>query len=432
MQSHQDTPELLADESSQPGPEKVEDEHLNSTGSRDERDKGQDAGLQPAVESELPPDESSAALAVSNSALGNIISDTSGNLQDCVVHAPDLLQVMSGHDFAGRDTRERACLNKSTGMSDRLGIYYQIIPPGYRTSSPHAHSAEDELVFCLQGRGVVWQNGWTYPFAPGDVAGWKAGTGITHTIINDTKRVPGEARGEEEEDLILLVVGENKPGEDRLFYPFNPEKYDIPGRLKWDGPKSQNHWGQHPGIARAERPNDVLPDVQTGARPSNIICWKDQLAEVGHGEMSAYATSLSQETGLSGRLGCNLEIAPPGTRSSDPHAHSVEDELVFVIQGEGSVWLDGHVFPISPGDAIGFKGGTGLAHTIINNSNASGDESGQDLVTWIVGENRRSEDRVVYPLHPEKRQTFKRWWEDSPQRKLGDHPGRPARPYSLR
>ncbi|KAG8709938.1 hypothetical protein FRC08_017854 [Ceratobasidium sp. 394] len=429
MQSHQHTPELLTDESSKPAPEKVEDEYLDSTGSGDERDKGLDAGSQSAVE--RPTAESLAALGVSNPASGNI-SDTSGNLQDCLVHAPDLLQVMSGHDFAGRDTRKRACLNKATRMSDRLGIYYQIIPPGYRTSSPHAHSAEDELVFCLQGRGVVWQNGWTYPFAPGDVAGWKAGTGITHTIINDTKRVPGEAPDEEEEDLILLVVGENKPGEDRLFYPFNPEKYDIPGRIKWDGPKSQNHWGQHPGIARAERPNDVLPDVQTGARPSNIICWKDQLAEVGHGEMSAYATSLSQETGLSGRLGCNLEIAPPGTRSSDPHAHSVEDELVFVIQGEGSVWLDGHVFPISPGDAIGFKGGAGLAHTIINDSNASGDESGQDLITWIVGENRRSEDRVVYPLHPEKRQTFKRWWEDSPQRKLGDHPGRPAKPYSLR
>jgi uncharacterized cupin superfamily protein len=90
---------------------------------------------------------------------------------------------------------------------------------------------------------------------------------------------------------------------------------------------------------------------------------------------------------------------------------SVEDELVFIIQGEGSVWLDGHVFSVSAGDAIGFKGGTGLAHTIINDSNASGEGPGQDLVMWIVGENRRSEDKVVYPLHPEKKQTFKRWWQ---------------------
>jgi uncharacterized cupin superfamily protein len=90
---------------------------------------------------------------------------------------------------------------------------------------------------------------------------------------------------------------------------------------------------------------------------------------------------------------------------------SVEDELVFIIQGEGKIWLDGDVFPVSAGDAIGFRGGTGLAHTIINDSNASDPASGEDLVMWIVGENRRSEDQVVYPLHPEKSQTFKRWWK---------------------
>ncbi|KAG9082458.1 hypothetical protein FRC07_014196, partial [Ceratobasidium sp. 392] len=253
---------------------------------------------------------------------------------------------------------------------------------------------------------------------------WKAGTGITHTIINDTKRVPGETTGDEE-DLILLVAGENKLEEDKIFYPFNPE-LDIP-RTEWDDPQPQNHWGQHPGVSRAERPNDVLPDVQTGARPSNIISWKDQLAEVGEGEMTAFATSLSQETGLSGRFGCNLEVAPP-----DPHAHSLEDEVVFIIQGQRSVWLDGHVFPVSPGDAVGFRAGTGLAHTFINDSNASSGEAGQDLVTWIVGENRRTEDKVIYPLHHEKKQTFQRWWEDAPKRELGDHPGRPHKPYSTK
>jgi uncharacterized cupin superfamily protein len=151
---------------------------------------------------------------------------------------------------------------------------------------------------------------------PGDVAGWKAGTGVTHVIINDTKRVPGEADGEEEEDIILIVVGENKPGQDRLYYPHNPEKYDIPERLRWDDHKPQNRGGQHPGVARAERPNDALPDSQIGPRPSNVLNWQEQLAPAGEGELFAYATSLSQETGLSGRFGCNLEVAPPGARSS--------------------------------------------------------------------------------------------------------------------
>ncbi|KAG8687130.1 hypothetical protein FRC11_007743, partial [Ceratobasidium sp. 423] len=362
------------------------------------------------------------------------------NIQSCIVHAPDFLQPISELVSQAKkdDDRRYAWLNKATGMNERLGIYYQIIPPGYRTAcivlillfctpqfdtrltGPHAHSKEDELVFCLQGRGTIWQNGWIYPFEPGDVVGWKAGTGITHCIINDTKPIPGQLN-EGEEDLILLVVGENKPGEDELYYPHNPERYEVQGVLRWENVTPQNEGGAHPGVARAERPNDPLPGYQLGARPSNIVNWRDQLAPAGEGELFAYATSLSQETGLSGRFGCNLEIIPPGARSSDPHAHSVEDELVFIIQGEGLVWLDGHTFPVSSGDAIGFRSGSGLAHTVINNSNAQDEESGQDLVMWIVGENRRSEDKVVYPIHPEKAKTFSRWWKDAPIRNLAPY-----------
>ncbi|CAE6480839.1 unnamed protein product [Rhizoctonia solani] len=326
------------------------------------------------------------------------------DIQGCIVHAPDILQPISELVSQAKkdDDRRYAWLNKATGMS------------------PHAHSKEDELVFCLQGRGTIWQNGWIYPFEPGDVVGWKAGTGITHCVINDTKQIPGQLN-KEEEDLILLVVGENKPGEDELYYPHNPERYEVQGVLRWENVTPQNEGGAHPGIARAERPNDPLPGYQLGARPSNIVNWRDQLAPAGEGELFAYATSLSQETGLSGRFGCNLEIIPPGARSSDPHAHSVEDELVFIIQGEGLVWLDGHTFTVSSGDTIGFRGGSGLAHTIINNSNAQDEESGQDLVMWIVGENRRSEDKVVYPIHPEKSKTFPRWWKDAPIRKLAHY-----------
>jgi uncharacterized cupin superfamily protein len=260
---------------------------------------------------------------------------TQADIRSCIVHAPDSLRPISEliSETKKDDDRRYAHLNKATGMSERLGVYYQIIPPGYRTAcivlffiycvlqpdpcstGPHAHSKEDELVFCLQGRGTIWQNGWIYPFEPGDVAGWTAGTGITHCIINDTKQVPGRS-DEEEEDLILLVVGENKPREDELHYPHNPERYEDGEILRWENVTLQNEGGAHPGVARAERPNDTLPGYQLGARPSNIVNWRDQLAPAGEGELFAYATSLSQETGLSGRFGCNLEVIPPGARSS--------------------------------------------------------------------------------------------------------------------
>lgn len=57
---------------------------------------------------------------------------TSENVQNCIVHAPDLLQAINPRTKGG--AKLAACLNKATGMSDRLGIHYQVIPPGNRTS----------------------------------------------------------------------------------------------------------------------------------------------------------------------------------------------------------------------------------------------------------------------------------------------------------
>jgi hypothetical protein len=94
----------------------------------------------------------------------------------------------------------------------------------------------------------------------------------------------------------------------------------------------------------------------------------------------------------------------------DPHAHSLEDELVYVVSGSGLVWLNGHVQPVHEGDAVGFPAGTGVAHNFINDSNADGTE-GEPLILWIIGQNKaRDGDLVYYPLHVEGKSKSKRWW----------------------
>ena len=100
----------------------------------------------------------------------------------------------------------------------------------------------------------------------------------------------------------------------------------------------------------------------------------------------------------------------PCRASQDPHAHSLEDELVYIISGDGLVWLNGHVHPVRENDAVGFPAGTGIAHNFINNSNAN-DTEGEPLMLWIIGQNRSKEgDLVDYPLHAEEKVTSKRWW----------------------
>jgi uncharacterized cupin superfamily protein len=78
------------------------------------------------------------------------------------------------------------------------------------------------------------------------------------------------------------------------------------------------------------------------------------------------------------RILTNLIRIPPGKESWIPHAHSVEEETVFVLEGAGQVVLDGVGYPVGPGDYIGFPT-DGVVHSMVNTGAA-------DLVYLSVGE----------------------------------------------
>ncbi|KIJ52370.1 hypothetical protein M422DRAFT_243161 [Sphaerobolus stellatus SS14] len=317
-------------------------------------------------------------------------------------------------------------VGRECGLVGNLQASYHRLPPGTRLTRPLALRYGDSITYCISGQGLLWQNGWTFPFVATDAVGWKAGTGITHTIINDSN-----ADGSAGEDLFLITAYEVKDNEE-VYYPLVPDISEsspiLEGRPLWKTPPTQGDLGPHPGVPSVspERGNAAIPAAQIGYRPSNIINAINELDSIGKGVLFANATSLSQETGLSGRFGCNFEVPPPGTRSSDPHAHSLEDELVYVVEGSGLVWINGHVQPIRTGDAVGFSAGTGIAHAFINDSNADGEE-GEPLILWIIGQNRRLEgDMVYYPLHPAN---ARRIWSDPPKYELGPHKGEPSQPF---
>lgn len=120
------------------------------------------------------------------------------------------------------------------------------------------------------------------------------------------------------------------------------------------------------------------------------------------------------------RIGINLEVIPPGNRSSHPHAESREEEFVYVLQGTPDVWIDGELHQLVPGDAVGFPAGTGIAHSFLNNSDA-------DVHILIVGEHQVEGNQLYYPLNPERMDAFRRKnraWDDAPKRKLGPHDGK--------
>lgn len=119
-----------------------------------------------------------------------------------------------------------APLARSLGLS-RLGIHHERLPPGRRTSYPHAESAEEEFVFVLEGFPEAWINGELWPLEPGDSIAFPAGTGICHTFINNT-----------DSEVRLLVIGETNKSSHRIYYPLNPD-YAATRPDRWIDPPHQ-------------------------------------------------------------------------------------------------------------------------------------------------------------------------------------------------
>jgi uncharacterized cupin superfamily protein len=77
---------------------------------------------------------------------------------------------------------------------------------------------------------------------------------------------------------------------------------------------------------------------------------------------------IGQQLG-SQKLGYRLYVLAPGMRGSPFHSHRVNEEMFYVVAGEGEVRLGAERFPIREGDVIACPpGGPEKAHQIINTS----------------------------------------------------------------
>jgi len=79
-------------------------------------------------------------------------------------------------------------LGKVAGLV-RIGVNLQRLPPGTRSSWPHAEENEEEfVVYVVEGEVDAWINGHLHRMVAGDLAAFPAGTGICHGFINNSER----------------------------------------------------------------------------------------------------------------------------------------------------------------------------------------------------------------------------------------------------
>ena len=68
------------------------------------------------------------------------------------------------------------------------------------------------------------------------------------------------------------------------------------------------------------------------------------------------------------KLGYNVTIVPPGKKAWPYHRHHANEEMFFILEGEGLLRLDGEEFSVRVGDFIATPAGPKHAHQLINNS----------------------------------------------------------------
>jgi uncharacterized cupin superfamily protein len=156
-------------------------------------------------------------------------------------------------------------------------------------------------------------------------------------------------------------------------------------------------------------------------RPSFIKHWTElENPEAGHypgdTELMTFGAPLARKLGLT-RIGIHHVRLLPGRRTSYPHAESTEEEFVYVLEGTPDAWIDGNLHRLKPGDSVAFPAGTGICHSILNNTH-------EEVRLIVIGETAKDENRIYYPLNAEYLATRNDRWEDWPERPMGPHDGK--------
>ena len=114
--------------------------------------------------------------------------------------------------FDGRDKKPLGAL---FGLSN-FGVNLTRLAPGAASSLRPAHTRQDEFVYVLDGELVLHTDEGATVLSPGMCAGFRAGTGNAHRLVNATSQ-----------DATYLEIGDRSAG-DEASYPDD----DLVARLE--------------------------------------------------------------------------------------------------------------------------------------------------------------------------------------------------------
>ena len=108
--------------------------------------------------------------------------------------------------FASRMTgREKRPLGDLFGLKN-FGVNLTRLAPNAVSALRHAHTKQDEFIYVLRGHPTLHTDEGRTQLSPGMCAGFKAGAGNSHRLINETN-----------EEVVYLEVGDRTAGDEGTY-----------------------------------------------------------------------------------------------------------------------------------------------------------------------------------------------------------------------
>ncbi|MCB9745445.1 MAG: cupin domain-containing protein [Alphaproteobacteria bacterium] len=267
-----------------------------------------------------------------------------------------------------------------------IGAHLEEVPAGLRSCPLHHHLLEEESFLVLAGTLEVRElpdgaaEARTFLLHPGELVVYAAGTGIAHQFRN-----PGP------EPARFLALSSRREAQEIAVYP-DSGKVMLRG-LGFVGAVGEAAVAQANAASEA-RTTRALADTE---RPPHVASPRfHEERDLG----GAFGLPLARLAGAR-QVFLNRDRLPPGARTGPLHAHSAEEELLFVWSGRPTLHqrrltslkeLSGgeeELVALQPGDLVHWAPGDGVAHHVWN-------ESDEDVVLLVIGTERR-EDVCVFP-----------------------------------
>jgi uncharacterized cupin superfamily protein len=124
-------------------------------------------------------------------------------------------------------------------------------------------------------------------------------------------------------------------------------------------------------------------------RPNVVLENNLEWTEHSYGEKFGYRRKSPSSAADGEKLGCSLYEVPPGRRAWPYRYHLANEEAIYILEGSGTLRIDGEEIWVSKGDYVALLARVDGAHQLVNSLEA--------VLRYLCFSTMLEPDVMVYP-----------------------------------